>query len=67
MTALASREVTDPRRGFWHVTWPALVGIAAAAGVALTYQLFVRRSLGSRWTPRRCRAPTSAIPARWRS
>jgi len=47
MTALASRQVSDPpRRGFWHLTWPALVGLAAAAGVALTYQLFVRRSLG---------------------
>jgi len=47
MTALASRQVSDPPgRGFWHVTGPALVGLAAAAGVALTYQLFVRGSLG---------------------
>ena len=47
MTALASGPVSaPPARGFWHVAWPTVVAALAAAGVAVTYQVFVLRSLG---------------------
>lgn len=47
MTAVAPRPVsTPPPRGYWHVVWPSLVAILAAAGVAVLYHVFVLRALG---------------------
>jgi membrane-associated phospholipid phosphatase len=47
MTALASRPVSaPPSRALWRVCAPALAAALAAAGVAVTYHLFVRTSLG---------------------
>lgn len=51
MTALASRhtpttDATGPRRGVTHVLAHALVGVLAAAGVALVYYACVRTPLG---------------------
>ncbi len=47
MTALAARPVSaPPSGGLWRVCAPVLVTAFAGAGVALTYHLFVRTSLG---------------------
>ncbi len=47
MTALASRPVSaPPSRGAWRVFAPLLAAALAAAGVAVTYRLFVRTTLG---------------------
>jgi membrane-associated phospholipid phosphatase len=47
MTAVASGPVSaPPGRAFWHVAWPVVVAALSAAGVTVTYQVFVLRSLG---------------------
>ena len=47
MTALAARPVpAPPSRAFRRVATPVLVAAVSAAGVAVTYHLFVRTSIG---------------------
>jgi membrane-associated phospholipid phosphatase len=48
MTALAPRPTVTPAasRGAWHVAAPAFVAVLSAAGVALSYRVFVQTSLG---------------------
>jgi membrane-associated phospholipid phosphatase len=48
MTALASRTPagTTPTRGFGHVVVPLFVAALAAAGVAVTYRVFIRTITG---------------------
>ena len=47
MTALASRPVSaPPARGFWHACAALFFAGLAAVGVAVTYHVFVRTSLG---------------------
>jgi membrane-associated phospholipid phosphatase len=47
MTALASRPVSaPPARGFWHACAALVFAVLAAVGVAVTYHVFVRTSLG---------------------
>jgi membrane-associated phospholipid phosphatase len=47
MTALASRPVSaPPSRSLWRICAPVLAAALAAAGVVVSYHLFVRTSLG---------------------
>jgi membrane-associated phospholipid phosphatase len=49
MTALAPRPPVAPAassRGAWHLLAPVFVAVLAAAGVALSYRVFIQTSLG---------------------